>query len=389
MKNLIKIPVAIQVRVDDVGWHRGADGRAFSGPARTGMPRDPVVEDYKVLNELGKAIDMKICCSIPLAEWDKENVLRGVPHITPYPDKWDRASEINMSYAEACMEALESGGFLDYTCHGLYHAHFDEGKHISGREFYPPVYDEANQCYSSEEAQLPIEEFERHIELYFKIYNAWGFQKKIESFTSPAGCIGTPQDNEAYCSVLRKYGIYYWNNSWHQFKDTVDAASGVICASGLMLLHWAAYDVDPDLLPDAVNQNGEPEKTDFGFHWPNFLRFHPEHNMERLPKWVDYFNRQSEIFGLMLAKDVGFANSQALYNRFADIRFEEGKCIIDFAEVDNKGAVGLKNEFYISFQNGVTPKGCVNGKLELYQTKKAFQTYKVTRNDTKPIAIEL
>lgn len=388
MERLIKIPVALQIRVDDVGWHNGEDSRAFNGPCRTAMPRNHVVDDYKVLNELGKAIDMKIACSIVIGEWDKDNILRGIPHVTPNPNTWDRASEIDMTYAESCFQVLEDSEFIDYTCHGLLHAYFDGGQHISGSEFYPPVFDKINNCYTNRREQLPIEEFERHIELYFKIFDSWGFRKKVTGFASPCGVLGNAAENENYCRVINKYGIKYWNNSWNELNDTVAVSGGVICAAGINPVHWAAYDVDPDLLCDAVNGKGEPERTDFYTHWPNFLRFHPEYNFERLDKWIKYFKRQAEIFGLMLAKDTGFANSQAVYNRFANTTIEDSKCIIDFTQVDNKAADGLKNEFYISFKNQITPKHCINGVMELYQTKKEFKTYRITRNGLENIIIE-
>ena len=38
----------------------------------------------------------------------------------------------------------------------------------------------------------------------------------------------------------------------------------------------------------------------------------------------------------------------------------------------------LKNELYISLDNGVEPRECVGGKIELYETKKKFKTYKIT-----------
>lgn len=389
MKKLIKIPAALQIRVDDVAWHNGTDTRAFDGTARTGMPRMHHIDDYKVLNELGKAIDMKIACSLVLGEWDKDNILRGEPHVTPNPDTWDRASEINMSYAQECFNALESSEFLDYTLHGLMHAYFDNGKHINGRQYYPPKFDKENNCYTQIFAQLPIDEFRRHIELFFKIYDSWGFKKKVNYFASPCGCIGTPEENANYCEVLKDHGIYFWNNSWSSYPNPVAVSNGVICVKAIDIIEWNVYDLDPDLLIDAISEDDEFPRTDLSTHWPNFLRFHPEYNFRRLDKWVNYFNRQSEIFGCILSKDTAFADSQALYSGLAKINIEDNKCIIDLSDVDSKGAIGKKDEFYISFKNEITPKSCLNGQMEHYQTKKEFNTYKITRKDTKEIIIEL
>ena len=76
MKNNIKIPIAFQIRLDDVAWHIGHDQRTAGKPSRTGIPRLHHVLDYPVINELGKALNSKIDCALVLGEWDKENILR-------------------------------------------------------------------------------------------------------------------------------------------------------------------------------------------------------------------------------------------------------------------------------------------------------------------------
>ena len=78
----IKIPIAMQLVVDDVGWHHGPDERHLNRPARTGINRDHEVEDYIVLNEIGKKLDMHVLCGFTIGEWDKDNILRGMKHAT-------------------------------------------------------------------------------------------------------------------------------------------------------------------------------------------------------------------------------------------------------------------------------------------------------------------
>jgi len=105
--------------------------------------------------------------------------------------------------------------------------------------------------------------------------------------------------------------------------------------------------------------------------------------------WVDYFNRQADVFGVMLARDITFAGSQALYNRFAKVEQTENTCTIDFTEVDAKQAIGLRNEFYISFRNGTKLGELVGGRIEVYETRKDFTTYKVTRTGSGNITFTL
>ena len=90
MKDSIKIPVAFQIRIDDVAWHNGSDDRHMGRPSRTGMPRLHCAMDYPVIHELGKALNMKICCAIVLGEWDKDNILRGENCFSWESETWDR-----------------------------------------------------------------------------------------------------------------------------------------------------------------------------------------------------------------------------------------------------------------------------------------------------------
>ena len=48
------IPIALQVLIDDAGWWSGKDGRENGEPARTGIPRDHVPEDYLAIAMLGQ-----------------------------------------------------------------------------------------------------------------------------------------------------------------------------------------------------------------------------------------------------------------------------------------------------------------------------------------------
>ena len=91
----------------------------------------------------------------------------------------------------------------------------------------------------------------------------------------------------------------------------------------------------------------------------------------------------------MMSKNNYFAASQAVYSKYAVMNVADGKCIIDFADVDAQKARALKNEFYISFRNGVTPKSISGGRISEYETKKAFKTYKIIRDGRSKVVITL
>ena len=396
MKGNIKIPMAFQIRLDDVAWHIGHDERTIGKPSRTGIPRHHHSLDYTVINELGKALDMKINCAIVLGEWDKSNILRGQNSLTWDPDGWDRASQIDMEYAEKAFEHLEGSEYIDYTLHGVMHGHYDKGLQVTEREFYTRIYDKENNCYTKEFTWQTDDEVRLHLDYFYKLYDMWGFKKKIRSFACGNGCYGSELDegNIRYAEIFKEYGLDVWKNSWAQMTEDVTSAviSGMVALRGHQRrgkgsIPWNAFDVDPDYL-DLFNDE-EVAFADYSIHWPNILRWNPEKNMEYLPKWVNYFKRQSEVFGTMIAQDVIFAASQAVYNRYSKISFEEGKCIIDLSNVDEQRARALSDKFYLSFRCGYSPKGCIGGEITEYEKKSEFTTYCIERKSDNKIIISL
>ena len=113
-------------------------------------------------------------------------------------------------------------------------------------------------------------------------------------------------------------------------------------------------------------------------HWTNFLRLDPKENMEYIGGWIDYFNRQSEIFGVMISRDFEFYFNQQMYYQFAIVEEGENEIFIDLSNMPDLSDDILKREFYISLTIGTEPKACEGGLIELYEEKKDFKTYKIT-----------
>ena len=89
----------------------------------------------------------------------------------------------------------------------------------------------------------------------------------------------------------------------------------------------------------------------------------------------------------MLAPDITFADSQGLYRALAEVTCREDDVFIDLSKVDAAGAVALKNEFWVSCPNGVEPAAIEGGTLALYETKKDFRTYRITRTGGSRVVI--
>lgn len=394
-KDNVKIPVALQIIVDDYGWHDGHDGRLQNRPSRSGFPREHAVEDYYILNEIGKAIDMKILTPFVIGEWDKDNILRGVKYATWNEKGWDRASEIDMRKAQQCFEAAESSEYIEYAYHALMHGYYRDGKQISETEYSRPRYDEKTDTHDfSTFDWIPENEMQEYIDTFFKIYESWGFKKDIRAFVCPCSVHTPPELTGDFANILKKNGFIHWANYWGLLKDSMTVINGVTFMQKAFLgAGWEQYDIDPITLVDQTKKwvgNEAYTNPAMGFHWTNFLRLNPENNMDNLNDWVKYFRRQGTIFGNMLSRDVAFASSQAVYSRFGKVTENGKKVTVDLTEVDSKGSLALRDEFYISTNSPVKAGSCVGGRMSVYEKQPWHTTYKIEReNKAQIITFEL
>ena len=386
MNNSIKIPKAWVFEYDDVGWDNGRDLRLQKKASRSGLPRYHALEDYEVLAQIGEAAGMTLNVALCLADWDKDNVLRGFVGATHDPYGWDRKSEIDIEKFTKYRDAIDNSEYVDYSIHGLLHGVYDEqGILVHEREYFDLATDGMHYTLGLRS----VEDFNRRLDCFFKIYNGWGFKKPIKVFISPCGLGECPID-ELYrvADELYKRGIRYWTNGGCRFEGPMKVINGVACvkktspigADGKVTsAPWDAYDVDPSSFADydVTNNDG----CVFGLHWTNLLRFNPKCNPEQIEPWVNYIKRQAEIFGLMGARNVTEAINQQFYYQNAKMEISDGAVDIDLSAIEAEHVDCHKNEFFISFKNGLVPKSCVGGEISLYREQKEFKTYKVCHSD--------
>lgn len=382
--SFITIPIAIQICLDDVAWHSGHDSRLSGKPSRTGIPRMHSPEDYLAVNEIGRAVNMKILAPLCLGEWDKDNLLRGEVGISYNPHGWDRASEIDYDMAEKYLEAAESSEYIEYAVHGLLHGNYDEnGKQINEQEYF--VLGERDGVRTS--IPIPMWDLKRRLDIFYKIYDSWGFKKKIRTIVSPGG-VGTriPIDElRPFADEFLSRGLKYWPNGWYQIKDNHHLLEGVMCMRemGGGMVPWNAYDVDPDILPDIAPTAIENKRSVFGMHWPNFFRFNPKRYLDNKDSWVGYLERQAEIFGAMLSRDIAFAANQEIHLTYSKLELEGNKCTVDLSAVKDVDFEEKEQVFFVSIEKGRLPSGCVGGKISLYESHEKFDNYKIEYADEK------
>ncbi len=398
MENRIVLPVALQVVMDDIGWFNGRDTRCEEGPSRTGIPRKHVAEDYEVIDAIGRAIGQKINCPLVIGEWDKKTRLRGMPHATNNEKGWDMAAEIDYAEAERCFAAIESADYLEFAFHGLMHGYWQDGISLADTEFSRPKSLDYKTKYAPNAWYEPVdnEYFESHVETFFKIYEDWGFSKKIRSFTSPSSVRSGIEENRHMVEIMKKYGMIYWSNGWGAVKNLCEVIDGVIFinkAFTSVSVPWNAYGVDPDAVADYSFERNDgvkyAEQAVFGLHWPNFLQFNPKKNLDGVESWARYFKRQAEIFGVMLSKDIAFGASQAVYRKKSILDVKKDGLVIDLSAVDGSGAIGLSDTFHISIENSLKPTLAKGAHLSLYETHENFTTYALKRTGETTVELGL
>ena len=273
MKDFVCIPKALQLVLDDIGWFYGADQRSMGLPSRTGINRLHVLEDYQVVEELGKAIGQKINCMLVIGEWDREGVLRSVPNSNKWGDAWDGSLYYRRLEAEKILDFVNSSRHIEFGLHGLLHdAWAEDGSFLCDGELYLP-----ENLQKGNPKKLASDEYLRkHFDAFYQIYHNVGFKGGIRSFASPCGVKEAPMDGRL-TSVLKEYGIRFWHNHVSAriinegFEPSCVQNGVIFNQKAVALCPWEVYDLDPDLLPAY-----DPEKSGIiGGHWVNLLRYNP------------------------------------------------------------------------------------------------------------------
>ncbi len=384
-----KLPVAVSIRVDDVGWFEGADDRWCGRPSRSGLPRRHDPRDVLALAEIGRGLGTKILCNLVLGEWDIKNRLRGVPHETWDEAGWDAASVVakNREFFDGAFDALESSEFLEYGVHGLMHGYYVDGKLHDEKYAYPFIAkDETGKWI-----RLPRDygEFDRMFTLFFEIYNDWGFKKPIRVFEAGNGCFGTPDTecNLEFARILRRHGVGIWE--WGAWPEDVTVREGMIFLnSTLRFAPWDAYDVDPKILENCFEAGPRPGIVpNICGHLTNFVRFQPEKNFEYVSEWINYFKRITSPFGAMIARDNEQSASQGVYAAYSAVDTVDGGWRIDLSPADAVRTDLVEDEFFVAIRDRRVPTSCTGGRLFVHECKEDHTIYRIERDGSPVVTL--
>lgn len=359
------IPHSLQITMDDLGWFCGTDDRKAFGPARSGMPRRHCARDYEAVNELGRRLNMKINCAFVLGEWDPDNRLRAIPNLSKYGENWDNAAYFDPEEAAKSVAVLNDSPYIDIAIHGLLHNNYEPGSQYGNTDYF----------YKKEDTYYPVSEAQvrQRLDAWFDLVKYHGINQKINSFIAP---------NFVYrwdflCHILKDYGVTYVSTVFDRIENSEGMFGGHIDHGMITLdrnfndIPWYEVGSDPGKFP--------PHKGIFGCHWPNVLQMDPEGYPTVLDRWEAYFKQCAETFGIILSRDMEFCAAQTLHKRFAKVKTEGGKFVVDLTEVPK--AKGLRNSFCISTRS---PIGAYTGcEVQLLETHNGFWNYQIDPTDTR------
>ena len=372
------IPNALQIVIDDLGWFNGKDDRKNGGPSRTAMPRNHVAEDYIAVNELGRALGMKINCAFVLGEWDPDNRLKKLPHFSKYGDGWDNEKYLDREEMRRVVKAVNASEYIDLSIHGLMHGYYMDGV---------DDYDASDFCYKIKGKMhlIPEDEIRARLDAFFDILNYYGIKKKVNSYIPSTGYYMV----NGIAKYMHEYGINYicqpcnasypkidFNGTEPPYLASVDCGTiltdrrNFIDQEGFNslvdILPWDEWGSDFSALPKA--------NCIVGTHWPNYLHIDPQKSVELVPQNAEYFKSSAERWGAIMSRDLGFYSTQALYKRFAKIEECGGCFTVDVTDVPKP--VGNLGKFCVSSRDEIKNfDGC---DIALYETRADHLVYEIT-----------
>ena len=359
--NEIIIPRGLHIVIDDLGWFNGEDDRPMGCPSRTAMPRKHGYRDYMAAGELGRYIDAEISYPFVIGEWDPDNRLRKIPHLSKYGESWDNAKYFDKDEAKRCVDAINNSPYLSIMLHGLLHGNYRDN--IDNTDLSDYFYAVDGELFMVEE-----EEVRARLDAFFDLLEYHGINKKVDSFTPPTSGykVGT------ISKILKDYGIKYTSLCFDRegtgcdpTKEYMDDCGMVLINRTTNLVSWDKVAFDPDTLPLT---NGV-----FGLHWPNILEEEPNAFPKSVEKWARYFMRCSESFGTVIPRTLADMVSQTVYREYSKVESTERGIRIDLSDVPD---IDCPKCFLVSAREPIScSRGC---KVEFFQMKGPFMNFKVT-----------
>ncbi len=315
------IPLPLQIVIDDTGWWSGSNDSSVKGPFRTGIKRKHTPEDYSAVAELGKKLGIRPQAAMILAEWDRDNILAGVPSATWMGKDWKNPF-LNVDLFEHAAQIIrDNEDCFEFVLHGVGHEFWNSDGTVSRAEWYDNTGN-----------MRPYDFVMKHLDAYDSIMKQNSLGNFPTSFVPCAFMYCFADDDDGLLPLLKSRGINYISTAFScmvakrykpQFKHFGIDRGVVTVNRDSNKMPWYLIDADPKLID-------LEEKAVCGLHWPNVL--HEDHlrNSETVSRWINYLKNFKKKFKRTLSKNSAEHRAQLIYNELTELRIENNMVYLDF-----------------------------------------------------------
>lgn len=321
------VPMPIQIVIDDVGWWSGLDGHARGEPFRTGIARAHTRDDYQAIVDLGTALGMRPQAALVLCEWDRENLLRGVPTATWMGEAWDNAPWVGPWLDEAADLISANQSHLEVAVHGVGHEYWIDGAMTRA------------EWYDRDGLMRPYDQVMAHLDAWYTLLRQNGLDLTPTSFV-PAAFLHTFGDGaRGLDAILEDRGIDYVSTPFSGMtrrRQTEGPLFGIdegvfVADRGDGQVPWDAIASDPPR---------EIAGPILGLHWPNILHPDPSRNGEVVERWVRAVRSWGSRLDRVLARDTDAFRTQLAYHVGSQVSVQDQTIVCHLSSVLRKSVPG-------------------------------------------------
>lgn len=343
------IPQPLQVVVDDVGWWSGEDGSARGEPFRTSMPRPHAVADYQALIDLGRRTGTRPLAAFMLGEWDRWNWLRALPSATWQGAGWNNARWSGPWLDEAADLLRREAAHVELALHGLCH----EFWHWDG-----PLKGACSRAewFTKESAMRPRDEVLRHLDLYYKLWDAHQLGPHPRTFVPCAFLYRTGLGPDGMGPLLSRAGISAISTPFNRLgRDSSPPRAPFFYDDSMLMLDRSQNDIPwRQVGPSADYTIRGPT---LGLHWPQLLHEDPARNGEAVDEWVRLLQRAGDQPAFMLAPDSQRYIEQVLHHAVTTIACSGASVTLDARAYFALPGRGKQTTVFLKRADASGPKG--------------------------------
>jgi hypothetical protein len=321
------IPAPLTIGIDDVGWKQGWSTDVpldRNKPSHIDGPegRWLGLADYEAIVNIGEAVNSRLLCLFIMSEYDRSNICAEYPTTTERGELWDNSALVSDNDFKVMDYVKDNAAFMEFGLHGVRHEHWDNGD-VTFAEFAGGNYNRR---------PYPVEVVEKHLECYKRLIDQYGISFP-KSFVPPKHCYHYDPDNPMDTGgLMANWGVKYvsWGHKhWGNYDQrAVNPLSNCQFDNGVLVMErdqavpWYG---SLGQAPDAISTDFYYECT----HWHNYIAASPDDNPAVGEKWINWFNLIKDSPGRYLPKNTAQLNSQALYLKYASVRIDGDRLMID------------------------------------------------------------